>query len=577
MAGEPEVKIYESLLWLLLLSSLLVAALPVNFVSGEPFIVSGLAPQKVTEVLNANPTGNTYQRPVFYDGTNFFLLFYDAKPSYYNNITYTSSSNGISWTSPALLYALGSSTSLYAGGIDVGYPNRGAKDGSGKSVDLAITYATSGSTVTWRPYNISGQTLVAGSALAQGGQATPQSGTIVNSLNGVSDYAIYHRDSTYQYVRTLRLPTNAYDDSVALSFGNTTTGGNQLLPYKTSSPYKMLALCKGGNNKLYYNIVNEPVATFNLSFTEVATLGTGFNDFCASSEAQNIGDPEIIHLVYIKSSGELCYRKFESDAWSSETVLVSLGSSYPIIASGELGRKYVLYVKDGKIWVKHFDGIAWLSETEFFTGEHTYDNPTYLSSSGNVQDEKISVVWTEGTGSPYEVWFSYLSDEPQQASFTVKGQAGQVLSSCTSIDDLKVNPKSIKLILNGAGATWINITFPKVNVTAIVVYVNKGKVTATITANSTHYFIYALLHLSSADFELMFDASVSEAVRIAAPHIYAAITIWSLAMIIGVAVALSRSFDNFNAADLIAIIFLGIGILIVLFISLAVLSGFLNL
>lgn len=557
MAGEPNMKIYESLVWLLLLSSLLVAALPLRLVNAETFFVSGLAPQKVTEVLNANPTGDTYQRKVFYDGTNFFLSFYDAKPSYYSNITYTSSSNGISWTSPAVLYALGTVTTLYAGGnIDMGYPNRGAKDGSGRSVHLSIMYATSGGTITWRPYNISGQTLVAGTPLAQGGQATPQGGSIVNNLDGTSDYAIYHRDTTYQYVRTIRFPSNTYDGEVALSYGNITTGGNQLLPYKTSSPYKMLALCKGGDNKLYYNIVNEPTATFNLSFTEVATLGTGFSDFCACSEAQNIGDPEIIHLVYIKSSGELCYRKFESDAWSSETVLVTSGSSYPIIASGKLGRNYVLYVKDGKIWVKHFNGIAWLSETEFFTGEHTYDNPTYLSSSQNVQDEKISIVWTEGTGSPYEVWFSYLSDEPQQASFTVKGQAGQVLSSCTSIDDLKVNPKSIKLILNGAGATWINITFPKVNVTAIVVYVNKDKVTATITANSTHYFIYVLMHLSSLDVELMFDATMSEAVRIAAPHIYAAITIWSLAMIIGVAVALSKSFNNFNVTDLIAIIFL---------------------
>jgi len=369
---------------------------------GKPF---GLAPQKVTGANRSDPTGNTYQRKVFYDGVDFFIIFRDYNPATnYHPIMYSVSDNGLLWDT-SVLY--NTDIPQYAGGLDVNYPNRGAKDGAGAAFNVSVHYSTS-SICYWRPYVISGRTLVAGNSLGSG-QASPQAGTIVSNLNGQYEYILFHRDTTYRYVRTLRMPAITYDASVALSWGGTTTGGNQLLPYKTGSPYKMLALCKGGDGKLYWNIVNEPTATFALSFTEIATLGTGFNDFCAASEAQNIGDPERIHLVYIKSTGELCYRKFQNDSWSGETVLVASGASYPVIACGENGRLYVFYVKDGVIKLLKFNGVSWESERTLFPS-HSYNNPAYLSSNQNVQNGKICLVWTEGTASPYEVWFCSLED-----------------------------------------------------------------------------------------------------------------------------------------------------------------------
>ena len=117
-----------------------------------------------------------------------------------------------------------------------------------------------------------------------------------------------------------------------------------------------------------------------------------------------------MHLVYIKSTGELCYNKFENDELGVEKVLVASGASYPVIAVGSGGKLYISYVKDGKIWIIHFNGIFWLSAVELFTTEHTYNNPAYLSSNQNVQNDKICLVWTEGSSSPYEVWFCYLED-----------------------------------------------------------------------------------------------------------------------------------------------------------------------
>lgn len=62
---------------------------------------------------------------------------------------------------------------------------------------------------------------------------------------------------------------------------------------------------------------------------------------------------------------------------------------------------------------------------------------------------------------------------------------------------------------------------------------------------------------------------------IAAPHVYAAITIWSIAMIVGIGLVFMRGQNDLSALPIV--ILLGIGILICLFISLAVMSGFLRL
>jgi hypothetical protein len=175
----------------------------------------------------------------------------------------------------------------------------------------------------------------------------------------------------------------------------------------------MLAICKDASNVLKWNLLTvtaSPNWKYN-SFAEIATSTSGFSTFSAASEADSImlSPASRVHLVYIKSTGELCYRKFENDAWSDETVLVASGASYPVIAVGKAGRLYVFYVKDGVIKLLKFNGVFWESERTLFPS-HKYDNPAYLSCNQNVQNGKICLVWTEGSASPYKVMFAYLDD-----------------------------------------------------------------------------------------------------------------------------------------------------------------------
>jgi len=364
---------------------------------------------KVAESNVGYATRDTYQRKVYHDGACFFVLFLADV----NLLKYVSSYDVVSWRSPRTLYS-GTIYSDYGGSADIA-KSRGTtyKEKYGYyDVEIWLAIHSLGKASYMMGYRIVGDSLSNVYNAIYSTTYEIQGGSIVTNLNGNKTFAICHWSNG---VGIHVSPANRVGADTSVPYGGNTTGGNQLLPYKTSSPYNMLALAKGNDNQLYYNIVNETSGTFtNPSFTAIALLGKGFSDFCATSEAQSIGDPERVHLVYIKSTGELCYRKFESDVWSGETVLVEKGASYPVIAAGGDGRLYVFYVFNGVIKLLKFDGEKWLKkQVQDAFPFHTYNNPAYLSTNQVVQHGKICLVWTEQNlegDKPYAVWFGYIED-----------------------------------------------------------------------------------------------------------------------------------------------------------------------
>jgi len=370
------------------------------------FKPTGLAPQKIAESYSNWATGDIHQSKVVYNGEYFFVLYWEGDTTHL--VKYGASSNGIEWTTTTL-YNLTDAYTLtpWAGNIDVRIKNISAlyatftytaispDEGRPRARRLDIVDSTLTSNALWfLEY--------AGNKITTSKACYNLDGHLYTLVHGSTNtYLVYSPDPWAIGTR--------YDYSNVPAF-SATSGGVQLLNYKTSSPYDMLALIKQGTDDiLYYSVLHQDTLSLDTPMTSLGvTLATGFSSFCAVSEAETIGDPERVHLVYIKSSGELCYIKFENDAFGSEKVLVVSGASYPIIACGSDGKLYVLYVKDGKIWVIHYKG-RWFSPVKLFP-EHSYNNPTYLSSNQNVQNGFICLVWTEGTESPYEVWFCYLED-----------------------------------------------------------------------------------------------------------------------------------------------------------------------
>lgn len=228
---------------------------------------------------------------------------------------------------------------------------------------------------------------------------------------GATIYSLFHGYHVTSGLRmtVLRGDSSSEDYLSNLPSHSNSSGGIQLLPYKTSSPYDVLILCKQGtDNVLYYSTIDDNTKDISVPMSSLVILTSSFNDFCGCSEAQVIGDSERIHLVYIKSTGELCYRKFEDGAWNSEIELIESGSSYPVIAVGDSNRLYIFYAKNSKIYLKHYNGSLWKNEV-IIDNDHTFTNPTYLSCNQNVQSGKICLTWTEGDD-PYEVWFTYIDD-----------------------------------------------------------------------------------------------------------------------------------------------------------------------
>jgi hypothetical protein len=373
------------------------------------FKPKGLAPQKVAESYSDWATGDTHQRKVFFDGSNFFVWFWNGIDL--NNERWeklATSSDGKSWTvNNRLQFSVGPGGIGHAGNFDV-LLNPADKTscfegfiGSADDGERTNRGSISNSTITWT--TIWGCSLVATTYMNGGHICLTPKQRFFAICHGKHPTTGLRLDLSLPIEGLCRTHTNIPDHS-------SITGGVQILPYNTSSPWDALVLLKDKDDLLWYSLLRDSNYTIDTPFTSLeVTLASGFSSFCACSEAQLQGDPERIHLVYIKSTGKLCYNKFENDEWDVEKVLVASGASYPVIAVGSGGKLYIFYVKDGKIWVIHRRGV-WYRPVELFTANHTYNNPAYLSCNQNVQNGKICLVWTEGVGTPYEVWFSYLED-----------------------------------------------------------------------------------------------------------------------------------------------------------------------
>jgi hypothetical protein len=352
-------------------------------------------PQKVAETNCSWATGDVHQSKVFLNQPLFWVFFFpeEAAATY---IYYSTSENGISWDTKTL-----SLLAIYKGlssNVDVTLKNATACYLS-FIVNKEAPYIARG--------DISGSTITRSflwSVVDVGYHVTKSKANL--RLDGKL-YILVHR--SYNQLDALYIPdpwaTGTRYAVASINFSEN-SGGVQLLNYKESND--MLVIIKQGTDNVLYSAILYENMTLS-SLTSIATLASGFNTFCVTSEFQNVGDPEKVHLVYIKSTGELCYRKFENDAWSDETVLIASGASYPVIAAGKAGRLYVFYVKDNVIKLLKYNGASWGSEETLFP-EHTYNNPAYLSSNQNVQHGQICLVWTEGTASPYEVWFCTIGD-----------------------------------------------------------------------------------------------------------------------------------------------------------------------
>jgi len=359
---------------------------------------------KVAESTSPLATAWIMQRKVFYDANYFFVFYYNGADSKFKAC---SSALGKVWGSPRDVRTIAIMTYLYLGqGIDVHWDESLAK---------ATAVVPYGEWFLWQ------RLLTTGGVLVVEAESCPVA--YINHFIVAPRHG-YNNDNILCYHQAVQPPLSIKrGDMIAYNTRNIANGwmtkatdwgiysnengGSVTLTREIGNNDQAIYIVKDGDNALYWGYLKTSFVTFPPTSLGII-CADGFNTLSGCSETElglGVGKQ---HIVYIKSTGELCHMSFNG-SWSSEEVLVESGASYPVIACGSDGKLYVFYVKNRKIMLKKYDASAWLAEQQPFLG-HDYNNPAYLSSNQNVQNGKICLVWTEGTATPYAVWFCYLED-----------------------------------------------------------------------------------------------------------------------------------------------------------------------
>jgi len=374
---------------------------------------------KVADSNSEWATAWVNQRKTFFDGDYFWVFYYygyapEVDPDYPYIYYAVSSQDGFSWSNPQGVVRRADIDYMYLGqGIDVRW------DATLNKAIMSIPYnyyfywarvGTSNGVLTREvlrcPLVYAGFYVVAPrhSYIEDYVLCYHQAVDPLNSFKrgDVIAYSVRDVDAgTPQAGLTSAGPFGTYSD---------VNGGSLTLRYDKDTA---IYVVKDGDNTLHWGFMNKTFITFPPISLETE-LSPGLNSL---SGCETELDSGIInqHIVYIKFTGELCYRRFENDVWSGETVLVEKGASYPVIAAGGGGRLYVFYVFNGVIKLLKFDGEKWLkNQVQDAFPFHTYNNPAYLSTNQVVQHGKICLVWTERNlvhgEKPYAVWFGYIED-----------------------------------------------------------------------------------------------------------------------------------------------------------------------
>ena len=139
-----------------------------------------------------------------------------------------------------------------------------------------------------------------------------------------------------------------------------------------------------------------------------------------------------IHLVVVDSGGRLDhYKRAASNpyAWSTvQSNITGLTSHTRVSLSTDGTNLWAIYDKnDNKIYYRKWDGSSWGSER--ILKDTTTALQGAIDSSEKMVNNRIGVVWVEGSGSPYNVQFSLIDE-----NFLYR--------KAITIDDTKVSPCS---------------------------------------------------------------------------------------------------------------------------------------
>lgn len=290
-----------------------------------------------------------------------------------------------------------------------------------------------------------------------------------------------------------------------------------------------------------------------------------------------------------------------SDWSGQETMLcgTNVGYAYLNLHALPNGEMYAIMIpNDSNFYGQLYNGTSWEANQTIVV-----DDGSGLAGGGNPYwqsevdvNSNIWLMWANATNSPREIWFT-MRDYSTGTWSTPEILYTLVLGGLGEPEITALNDGSIQV-------SWLEAPAGSVNVFAAI-YENGVLETPVILATSPqsirgrtyhaypregengeigHFFTstptpYDYYFFSQAPYVPQSPANVW-ITGVAAPYVYAAITVSSMAAIVGVGlvfIVIIKSPEEFDALALIGMILTTVGIVIVLFISLAIMSGFLSL
>jgi uncharacterized membrane protein len=345
-------------------------------------------------------------RPTFYDGSRFWIFFSNNTDGTWGGaVLYSSSSDGISWSEPAILRA--DADTHYR--VSVWFENFTTN----KTVYVSMSQFTTAADLRFRRGNITGSAI----------EWEPE--RIISVSNYVRGTFVTLNSTKYPWIgfcmwdgekyRPWVVAANALDGSswgtpILLSDeGCAYPSGPTLLPLSSGKMYAIwFNLTFRG---MFYNGTN----WINLTTIDDSALYSGFQ----GQYAAVVNDR--IYLVFTGSDGRVYVRNWtETQGWGERIVIDDNtdNSANTTITAGSDGSLYVFWVRNNVIYYKKYiPALGWDSapSTPFGT---SFNGPTMLKSSQEATNFVVSVAWLENTSvEPYPIRFGFLDVGSPQWSY----------------------------------------------------------------------------------------------------------------------------------------------------------------
>ncbi len=387
-----------------------------------PANVSAIDPTIVGQSSVGSATAESYQRHIFFDGSNYWVFFYNG-----SSTVYKYSSDGQTWNYVGTLWSYSATAIWYDSGSVYAVAGTSA---TGTTAATAYLYFrkgnVSGTSIGWgsivtvdtRTYTDNGAVAVWSNlqdpniAVGTDGQITTMYTWYVKSrinegCGSVAQSQPLTRCIPYIYEGSRTLLAKKSTDVNGASWGSSASVKSDNLVHTVNccnyfpilSPLAngvMLGIFHDAANGIIYYARSTAWSTVSI----VDSAPDMWHNFGSA-----VSNTTQVNLVYVYSDLSLRYRSWNNGTWSGYATLAPATSSSPAISLGTRNSLNVLYVSSNTIYYRQHTILHGWGPTLTPLNATTFNSPGLLSSAVDSANGLVTGVWTEGSG-PYTVKFS---------------------------------------------------------------------------------------------------------------------------------------------------------------------------